>query len=106
MLKTNVTGETMVFAKDYNDRRLYSTTLGKKNQDGTWDNGYINLQFKKDVKLLNKTKIDIKNGWLTFYKSKDGKSVFYIFVNEFERLADSDDPTPDGFAQLADEIPF
>ena len=31
-------------------------------------------------------KIEIKSGWLSFYKTKEGKSAHYIFVNEFEIL--------------------
>lgn len=97
-------GKTMVFRKDFNDRAFYSTTIGKKKQDGTYDNGYINLQFKKGVEMGDRTTIDIKNGWLTFYL-KEKTPVWQIFVSEFEVLA-SPNAIPEGFMALDDDCPF
>ncbi len=107
MLKTYIEGETMIFRKDFNDRAIYSTTLSKKNKDGEWENGFIPVQFRKDVFLHNKTKINIKNAWLTFYKDKENKTVLYIFVNEFEEIEPKNENLPEGFAVLEDEdCPF
>ena len=108
MIKTNITGECMIFRKDFEDRVSYSTTLSKKEKGGTYTNCWIGIQFGKDVSFINKTKIDIKNAWLTFYIGKDGKDTKYIFCNEFERLSG----VPSGFeevtefASLDEDIPF
>lgn len=87
MLRTIVTGETMIFK---NDKGFYSTSFSKKNQDGEYVNAYINVAFKKGVNLENKTRINITNGFLTFddYTNKDGKIItsYKIFVLDFEQV--------------------
>ena len=86
MIKVEVSGEGMIFRKEFDDRVAYTTTLSKKNKEGTWENAFISIQFKKDVFVHNKTKITLDNAWLTFYMSKDNKPVFYIFCNEFTEV--------------------
>ena len=50
MLKSNFTGETMIFK---NDKGFYATSISKtkKNPDGStgYDNAYINVSFRKGV---------------------------------------------------------
>lgn len=75
----NITGKTMVFKNDYG----YSCTISKKNQDGNYDRMYLQIQLPKDVELENKTMIEIKNGFLSFFKTKDGLSKIKIVVMEF-----------------------
>lgn len=86
MLQSNFTGDVMVFVDEHNSHKFYKAGISKKMQDGTYQNGYINIQFKKDIVLENMTKINIKSGWLTFYKNKENITVPYIFINEFEQL--------------------
>lgn len=74
----------MVFRKDFENRAVYRLGLSKRLKDGTYDNAYIECQFKKDVSVENMTKILPTDAWLTFYKTKDGKTVSYIFINQFE----------------------
>lgn len=84
MLNSNFSGEVMIFK---NDKGFYSTSLSKKNQDGTYVNAYISVAFKKGVDLQNKTKINIKNGFLTFDQyERDGSKItnFKLFVTDFE----------------------
>ena len=100
MIKTNCTGETMIFRKDYDGKAKYSCTLSKKGADGEYENAFINIQFKKGVELSNKQKITLTEAWLTFYMNKDGKPVFYIFCNAFE----SDVPQGFQFAQLDEDL--
>lgn len=64
-------------------KEFYSIGLSKKKQDGSYENGFINCRFKKDINLENKTKILIKGGWLDFYV-KDRITYPFIFINEFE----------------------
>lgn len=84
MLNSNFSGEVMIFK---NDKGFYSTTLSKKNQDGSYTNAYVAVAFKKGVDIPNKTKINIKNGFLTFDQyQKEGKTItnLKIFVTEYE----------------------
>lgn len=104
MLKSEFTGECMVFAKEYNGKIFYSVGLSKKKQDGEYENGYMDVTFKKGVEVPNKTKINIIKGWLTFYINKDKRTVTQIFISEFESEAQD---IPSGFSQISDdELPF
>lgn len=104
MLKIDVTGDCMVFAKDYNGKTLYSVGLSKKKQDGTYENFYIGVSFKKGVELANKTKINVTRGWLDPYKTKEGKDGYKLFIMEFE----IEGVTYEGFTQIeeSDICPF
>lgn len=110
-MKTNVTDKAMIFRKDYqmNDGSTftkYTTSMGKKKQDGTFENAYLFVRFRKGVDVANKTQILIKEGWLTFDKWKKGdkeETSWGIFVSDFDIL----DANPDGYSALVDEdIPF
>ena len=102
MIKTQCTGEAMIFKKEFDGRVKYSCTLSKQNKDKEWEQAFITIQFRQGVQLAHKQKINLTNAWLTFYTDKEGKPVFYIFCNEFEN------GLPEGFAQLDEdeEIPF
>lgn len=80
----NITSNnTMIFAKEYNGKMFYRAGLSRKKDDKTYENGYIDVKLPKDVELADKTKINITKGFLSFYKSKDKKDIFYIVVQEF-----------------------
>lgn len=79
----------MIFVKEYNSKKYYKVGLSKKKQDGTYENGYVDIQFKQGIEFENKDQIYIKDAFLTFYKSKDKATIPYIFVMEFERLEDT-----------------
>ncbi len=79
----------MIFVKEYNGKKYYKVGLSRKKQDGTYENGYVDIQFKQGIEFENKDQIYIKNAFLTFYKSKDKATIPYIFVMEFERLEDT-----------------
>ena len=76
----------MIFRKDYEDRTVYTMGMSKKKPDGTYENAYIPVQFKKGVEVPNQTNIYIKNAWLTFFKTREGKPIFYIFISEFNTV--------------------
>ena len=78
-----------VFRNERDDKVFYSIGLSKKKEDGSFEKGYINARFKKDIDLKDKTKIKIKEAWLDFYKA-DKKTVPYIFINKFEMASDMD----------------
>lgn len=84
MLNSNFSGEVMIFMNEREGRKSYSMGISKKLQDGSYENGFIPAQFRKDVSLGNKTKIEIKKAWLSFYKTTEGnRTVPYIFIDDF-----------------------
>lgn len=72
----------------------YSMGLSNKKQDGSYEYGYIKCRFRKGVTLENQTRIYLKEAWLSFYKKED-KTVPYIFINEFETVAEAIDNSKD-----------
>ena len=101
-MSIRITGETTVFK---NEKGFYSTGISNKLMDGSYDNAYISVQFKKGTELENKTKINITNGFLTFWKGQDGKPVFKIMVLEFTQNGDAKEETnTDTFS--GEDLPF
>ena len=94
--------EKTIFRNEYEGKVSYSIGLSKKKEDGSFENGYMPIRFKKGTELKDKTKIKIKEAWLDFYKA-DKKTVPYIFVNKFEMASDMD-----AMKQVSDieEAPF
>lgn len=89
IISTNKEGTNlpvMIFRNAFDSGISYSTTISHKNVDGEYENAFINVRFKKNVDVENKQQILIKDAWLDFYQSKDGKNVFYIFVNNFDKV--------------------
>ncbi len=77
-----ITGNTMI----YNNGKGYYTSIGNKNTDGTYENMFISVNFKKGIELPNKTKINVKNGFMSFYKTKDGLPKLKIVITDFEEI--------------------
>lgn len=75
--------DEMIFRKDYDGKPSYSIGLSKRNKDGKFENGYIKAYFKSNTDLENKSKIKIKEAWLSF-NVNEGKTYPYIFVNDYE----------------------
>lgn len=68
----------------YSNENGYFTRLSRKNKNDEWDNAFVYLNFKQGVVIPTKTKINILESWLTFYKNKEDKTVLYIFVSDYE----------------------
>lgn len=100
----NITNENpvMIFKREYQGNTFYSLGLSKKKQNGGYENGYINCQFKKDVSVEDKTKIYIKQAWLTFYLDKSNKTIPYIFINEFTTVEQTIEQTKEEVKQNND----
>lgn len=73
-----------IFRNENNGKVSYLIGISKKQQDGTYQNGYIPCRFKKEVSLENKTRIKIKQAWIDFYKVEK-KTYIYVFINDFEK---------------------
>lgn len=81
----------MIFRKDYNGRPVYTIGLSRKDKDGNYVNGYMICNFKDGIELENRTRIKIKDAWLSFY-IKDKATVPTIFINDFEKVSE---PNPE-----------
>ena len=75
--------EETIFKNEKDGKVSYSIGISKKKEDGTYENGYIPCRFRKDVSVDNKTRINIKNAWIDFYKI-DKRTFLYVFINDFE----------------------
>ena len=100
-MSIRITGETTIFK---NDKGFYSTGISNKLMDGSYENAYISVQFKKGTEIENKTKINITNGFMSFFKGQDGKPVFKIVVLEFSQVGDAKEDTSANFT--SDDLPF
>lgn len=76
----------MIFRNEKEGRVFFSTTVSHKDIDGNYQNAFINVQFKKNVEVPNKQLILIKDAWLDFFQNTDGKYVFTIFINNFDKV--------------------
>lgn len=81
-----VTGQILLFRNDFG----FSTSISNKKQDGTYENLAVSVMFKKDdldaQKIPNKTKINIKNGFLSFYKGTNGFPKIRVVILEYDIL--------------------
>ena len=110
----DISGKCTVYAKEreVNGRNMVFYTAGISKKDGDkWVKFYMPISFKKDVVLADKTRIEIRQGWLDFYKSnKDDSQVVKIFANEFDimELPAEQPPSSNGFEVVEDEgnLPF
>ena len=84
--KDNKDLPVMIFRNVFDNGISYSTTVSHKNLNGEFENAFINVRFKKNVDVENKQQIIIKDAWLDFYQTKDNKTVFYIFINDFDKI--------------------
>ena len=74
--------DEMIFRKDFDDKTLYSLSLTRKDADGGYIHGYIQINFKGGADIPNKSKIRINNGWMSFYL-KDGKTIPTIWTDDY-----------------------
>lgn len=85
----NITGSNiMIFAKEFDGKMFYRAGLQNKKTDGSIQHGYIDVRFPNSVEvdIQTKQRINILRGFLTFYKNKEGKDVFYLVIQEFKKL--------------------
>ena len=91
----NITGKVRVFRDDKMCFPRYSIGVSKKNQDGTYTNGYFEAKFRKGIELANGTDIEIKDGFLTLRTyEKDGRTrkVYFIMVMDYTTLESKSEP--------------
>ncbi len=87
----------------YKNENKYTVGIGVKKKDGTYDNAYFPIQFNQGVEVEHKTKIYIKNAWLSFYKWEyEGKkgTTFFIKCSDFETV---DEVIKENFEPIKEE---
>ena len=101
----NITSDRpiMVFKREYNGRVFYSLGLSKKDRNNNYINGYMACEFKKGVQLADKTRIYLKNAFITFYL-KDKTTVPYVKILDFETVEETIQNSKDPFELFADEV--
>ena len=95
--------DEIIFRKDYNGKPIYSIGLSKKKKDGTYENGYMTVNFKEGTNIQNKSKIRIKSAWLNWYL-KEGKTIPTIFINEYELVGEPKPKEENPFEQFGNSI--
>lgn len=97
----NVIGKTKIFKND----RGYSTSIGSKREDGTYDNMYLSVTFKKGLDgVENGTEINITNGFLTFWKDKNGLAHPKIVIMGYQQESVGNVNIIEGYD--GDDLPF
>lgn len=101
----NITSDRpiMVFKREYSGRVFYSLGLSKKDRNNNYINGYMACEFRKGVHLDDKTKIYLKNAFITFYL-KDKATVPYIKVLNFETVEETIQNSKDIWSEFGEQV--
>ena len=83
MISINSKYPEMIFRRDVNGYASYSIGLSNKRTDGTFENGYMKCRFKKGIDVKDRTKIIIKDGFVSFY-NKNKETIPVLFITDFE----------------------
>ena len=73
-----------IYSKDINGYKVYRLKMSRKNQDGSYTNGYVDIKFVKCEPPKDQEKIYLKNAWWSFYLTKDKATRPYIVCMEYE----------------------
>lgn len=96
-MSLKVTGEIFIFK---NDKGAYSTSISNKKEDGSYENMRISVNFRKGTELENKTKINVINGFLSFWKNNQGLPQIKLVVMEYESTKTNENE------EYKDDLPF
>ena len=95
--------DEMIFRKDYDNKIIYSIGLSRKNENGDYINGYIQVNFKDKTNIPNKSKIRINHGWLSFYL-KEGKTIPTIWIDDYTLVGEPKPKEENPFEQFGNSI--
>lgn len=105
----------MIFAKnkEYNGDtfRVYSTGISSKSQDGTYNNAYIPVKFRKGIEIEDRQLINILSAWLMPIKLKDN-FIVGLFINDFNLVESKNNSTNNATSNMSvnnynmDDLPF
>ncbi len=86
----------MIFAKnrEYNGNtfRVYSTGISSKSQDGSYNNAYMPVRFRKGIEIEDRQLINILSAWLMPIKIAEN-FVIGLFVNDFNLIESKNNST-------------
>lgn len=93
--------EVMVFK---NDKGYYSIGLSRKDRNGEVFYGYFPCQFRKNEEVPNKSRIRIRNAFISFYL-KDDETKAYVMILDYDIIDNKEN-----YAKIKDnmekELPF
>lgn len=75
-----------IYEKEINGKKFYRIQLSKKKQDGSYENGYVDIKFAKCFPPENKERIYLKNAFWSFYLSKDKHTIPYVVCIAYETM--------------------
>lgn len=90
----DVSGKMRLYRKDFENNTAYSTSITNKDANGMTRRLYVSVQLPKGVTLSDKTDINCKRGFLSFFEDKKGYQKIKIIVMEFEELLDEPGEEP------------
>lgn len=119
----NITGKIIVFVEDKvvgkNTIKVFSTSVGKKNEDGSYTNASIGVRFTKEnfpLERLNKFQankcysFELEEAWLDCraFQTKDGKDAreIYITIKSAKPLEAKDIVRKDIRESAGKDLPF
>lgn len=71
----------------------YSIKIASKKKDGNWVNGFIDVAFKKDVEVVDKSVIKINKAFFTA-NEYNGKSYVKLMITDFDVVEEGEAPQP------------
>lgn len=107
----------MIFAKnrEYNGNtfRVYSTGISSKSQDGTYNNAYIPVKFRRGIEIEDRQLINILSAWLMPIKIGEN-FVVGLFINDFNLMErkstsnsnDTNNVSSNNYNYNMDDLPF
>lgn len=95
---TDISGSARIFGEEKEGRKgsfmAYSTSIGRKNEDGEWDNFYARVRFPKedDPGIEGGFKVNIESGFLTFDtwtdKRKNTHKELALVITDWQLITD------------------
>ena len=83
-----ISGETRIFKNEFNGRASYSTSISNKKEDNTYEKLYLSVNFAKCEAVEGD--IDIKDGFLSFFKDKNGMPKVKLVVLDYTKGQQND----------------
>lgn len=94
-----IKGKIIIWQKAKNDKIIYTTSVGRKTEEGKWKNASMIVQLPKDKVVSNGTMINVLSGFLTWYPNENGYPQYKVVITDFDTKGDvaleADAPAPD-----------
>lgn len=87
-----------------NEKGNYSIGLSRKDRNNQVYYGYFPCQFKKNVEVNNKSRIMIRNAFISFYL-KEKQTMPYIMITDFDIIEEENYAKLKG-EEIEEDMPF